>query len=58
MSYRRGAVCDVPLRCCLQVDHWWLAVEVRDHEVRQQASVGAAGGDDLDGGLGVLGYFG
>jgi hypothetical protein len=43
---------------CLQVDHGRLAVEVRDHEVRQEACVGAAGADDLDGGLRVLGYFG
>ena len=58
MAYRRGAVGDLPFRCRLQVGHGGLAVEVRDHEVRQQAGVGAAGTDDLDGGLGVLGYLG
>ena len=58
MIYLGGAVGDLALSCRLQVDHGRLAVEVRDHEVRQQARVGAAGADDLDGGLGVLGYFG
>ena len=42
----------------LQVDHGWLAIQVCDNEVCQQACVGAAGADDLDGGLRVLGYLG
>ena len=45
-------------RCCLQVGHGRLAVEIGDDEPTQQACVGAAEADDLDGGLGVLGYLG
>ncbi len=48
----------MPLRRRLKVDHRRLAVQVRDNEVRQQAGVGAAGADDLEGGLGVLGCLG
>ena len=58
MSYRRGAVGDLALGRCLQVDHGWLPIQLRDDEVRQQACVGAAGADDLDRRLRVLGYFG
>jgi hypothetical protein len=53
-----GRTIDLALRCCLQVGHGRLAVQVRDNEVSQQAGVGAAGADDLDGGLGVLRYLG
>ena len=58
MIYHRGAVGDLTLSRGLQVDHERFAVEVGDYEVRQQARVGATGADDLDGGLGVLGYLG
>jgi hypothetical protein len=51
MGYHRGAVGDLALGRRLQVDDGRLAVEVRDDEVRQQAGVGAAGADDLDGGF-------
>ena len=40
------------------VDHRRLAVEIGNDEPAEQACVGAAGADDLDGGFGVLGYFG
>jgi hypothetical protein len=46
------------MRRSLQVSHGRLAVEIGDDEPAEQAGVGAAGADDLDGGLGVLGYFG
>ena len=58
MGHHRGAVGDLAMCCRLQVDHGRPVVEIRDHEVRQQAGVGAAGADDLDGGLRVLGYLG
>ena len=43
---------------CPQVDYGRLAVEVRDDEPAEQAGVGAAGADDLDGGLRLLGHLG
>jgi hypothetical protein len=41
MIYHRGAVGDHSLGCRLQVGHGGLAVEIGDHEVRQQARVSA-----------------
>jgi hypothetical protein len=52
MSCHGGAVGGVAFGRRLQVDHRRPGVEVRDHEVGEQARVGAGGADDLDGGLG------
>jgi hypothetical protein len=58
MTYRRGAVGDLAFRCCLQVRHRGLAVEIGNDEPAEQAGVGAARSDDLDRGLRVLRYLG
>ena len=58
MTYRRQAVGDLPFRCCLQVGHGGLTVEIGDDEPAEQACMGAARSDDLDRGLWVLRYLG